>query len=275
MLKTRILTALLLLPLVLGAIFILPQAGPAGALAWTAFCGLIMVAASWEWQRLSGMQGLLAKLYPLLTAGLFAALSQLLYAPFILLGLRLGASVFWLLITPLWLSKKWHLPGAGNLNILLGWALLLPAGLSMLVLRTAGPWALLSVLAIAWVADSAAYFSGKAFGKHKLAPLISPGKSWEGVAGGALGVLAYVFFLPKQLFAAGELLPLPYWMLIAAVLTAVSVMGDLLESLFKRQAGIKDSSNLLPGHGGVLDRIDSLLAILPLAATIHLGSLLF
>jgi phosphatidate cytidylyltransferase len=275
MLKQRILTALLLLPLVLAAIFILPEAGVMGYFAWLAFCTLIMVAAAWEWQRMSGMKGLLAKVYPLLTALLFASLSQLIYRPSLLLGLMLGASIFWLFLNPLWLRKKWPLAAAGNLNVLLGWALILPAGLALIALRTAGPWALLSVLAIAWVADSAAYFSGKAFGKHKLAPQISPGKSWEGVVGGVLGVLAYVYFLPKSLFSHGELLPLPYWLLIAIVLTAVSVMGDLLESLFKRQAGIKDSSHLLPGHGGILDRVDSLLAILPVAATIYLAFLLF
>jgi phosphatidate cytidylyltransferase len=275
MLKQRIITALLLLPFVLAAIFILPSAGAAGNFAWIAFCGLIMVTAAWEWQRLSGMQGLLAKAYPLLTALLFILLNQLIYQPYLLLGLMLGASLFWILLNPLWLSKKWTLATAGNLNVFLGWALILPAGLALIVLRTAGPWALLSVLAIAWVADSAAYFSGKAFGKHKLAPQISPGKSWEGVVGGVLGVLIYVYLLPKSLFAHGELLPLPYWLVIAIVLTAVSVMGDLLESLFKRQAGIKDSSQLLPGHGGVLDRVDSLLAILPVAATIYLASLLF
>ncbi len=275
MLKQRIITALLLLPIVLAAIFILPNAGQVGYFAWIAFCGLIMVAAAWEWQRLSGMQGLLAKVYPLLTALLFALLSQLIYRPSLLLGLMLGASLFWVLLNPLWLLKKWPLAAAGNLNVLLGWALILPAGLALIVLRTAGPWALLSVLAIAWVADSAAYFSGKAFGKHKLAPQISPGKSWEGVVGGTLGVLAYVYLLPKPLFTHGELLPLPYWLVIAILLTAVSVMGDLLESLFKRQAGIKDSSHLLPGHGGVLDRIDSLLAILPVAAAIYLAFLLF
>ncbi|MEJ2791824.1 phosphatidate cytidylyltransferase [Iodobacter sp. LRB] len=275
MLKTRVLTALFLLPLLLAAIFYLPQMGTTGSLAWISFCGLIMVAASWEWQRLSGMQGFIAKVYPLLTAVVFALLSQLIYTPSMLLGLMLGASVFWLFVTPCWLSKKWKLANAANLNILLGWALLLPAGLALIVLRTAGPWALLAVLAIAWVADSAAYFFGKAFGKHKLAPLISPGKSWEGAAGGLLGVLIYTFFLPKHLFFHGELLSLAAWLAIAVILTAVSVMGDLLESLFKRQIGMKDSSNLLPGHGGVLDRVDSLLAILPVACAIYLSFLLF
>ncbi|MDW5417127.1 phosphatidate cytidylyltransferase [Iodobacter sp. CM08] len=275
MLKTRVITALLLLPLLLAAIFYLPQAGSIGYLAWIAFCGLIMVTASWEWQRLSGMQGLIAKIYPLLTGLLFAVLCRLIYSPSLLLGLMLGSSFFWLFINPVWLNKKWPLAAAGNLNALLGWALLLPAGLAMIVLRGAGPWALLAVLAIAWVADSAAYFAGKAFGKHKLAPKISPGKSWEGVVGGVVGVMIYVYFLPKQIFTHGESLSLVYWMLIAAVLTAVSVMGDLLESLFKRQIGIKDSSNLLPGHGGVMDRVDSLLAILPVAAAIYLAFYLF
>ncbi|MEN9658912.1 MAG: hypothetical protein RL571_2377 [Pseudomonadota bacterium] len=274
MLKTRVITALLLLPLVLAAIFYLPQAGSIGYLAWIAFCGLIMVAASWEWQRLSGMQGLVAKIYPLLTAVLFTVLCQFMYAS-VLLGLMLAASCFWIFINPVWLNKKWPLAAAGNLNVLLGWALLLPAGLAMIVLRSAGPWALLAVLAIAWVADSAAYFSGKAFGKHKLAPKISPGKSWEGVLGGVAGVMIYVYFLPKHIFTHGESLPLVYWLLIAAVLTAASVMGDLLESLFKRQIGMKDSSNLLPGHGGVMDRVDSLLAILPVAAAIYLAFYLF
>jgi phosphatidate cytidylyltransferase len=274
MLKTRVITVLLLLPLVLAAIFYLPQSGSIGYLAWISFCGLIMVAASWEWQRLSGMQGLVAKIYPILTAMLFAVLCQLMYAS-VLLGLMLAASCFWIFINPVWLNKKWPLAAAGNLNALLGWALLLPAGLAMIVLRSAGPWALLAVLAIAWVADSAAYFSGKAFGKHKLAPKISPGKSWEGVVGGVAGVMIYVYFLPKHIFTHGESLPLVYWLYIAVLLTAASVMGDLLESLFKRQIGMKDSSNLLPGHGGVMDRVDSLLAILPVAAAIYLAFYLF
>ena len=125
-------------------------------------------------------------------------------------------------------------------------------------------------MAVCWVADISAYFVGRRFGRHKLAPNISPGKTWEGVAGGVFGVLIYgsivLNFSPLR----------EHWtigifgtMLLLLVLTAVSVAGDLFESLLKRQAEIKDSSQLLPGHGGVLDRVDSLTATLPLAALIY------
>lgn len=139
---------------------------------------------------------------------------------------------------------------------------------------------LLSVMALVWIADIGAYFSGKAFGKRKLAPTISPGKSWEGAIGGGIAVLAisslvilfggpwlldtFVVQLHSHLGWAGTLG-------VLLVLTAASVVGDLFESQLKRRAGVKDSSNLLPGHGGVLDRIDALIPTLPLAALIHLA----
>jgi len=135
---------------------------------------------------------------------------------------------------------------------------------------------------VAWVADTFAYFSGCLFGRHKLAPAISPGKTWEGAAGALLAVGAYVWFLPKPFaFFPGSFLatdPLTQkmvWLAGGVLLMVVSVFGDLLESLFKRQAGIKDSGHLLPGHGGLLDRIDSLLAILPVAAALYLAHDLF
>jgi phosphatidate cytidylyltransferase len=128
---------------------------------------------------------------------------------------------------------------------------------------------MLAVMALVWVADIAAYFAGRAFGRHKLAPAISPGKTWEGVAGAIAGVLIYGAAVLSYSPLAGKL-PLPTAALAAllVLLTAVSVMGDLFESLLKRQAGIKDSSQLLPGHGGVLDRIDALTSTLPVAALI-------
>jgi phosphatidate cytidylyltransferase len=112
---------------------------------------------------------------------------------------------------------------------------------------------------IVWIADSAAYFAGRAFGKHKLAPFISPGKSWEGVVGAMLVVSLYAFIMGYFFLSFSPLTLISG----ACLLTAISIVGDLLESLFKRQIGIKNSSNLLPGHGGVLDRVDSLLALLP------------
>ncbi len=137
---------------------------------------------------------------------------------------------------------------------------------------------LLSVMALVWIADVFAYFSGKAFGKNKLAPTISPGKSWEGAIGGGVAVLVIsslviLFGGPAladtfvvRLQASLGWLPA---LAILVVITAASVVGDLVESQLKRRAGVKDSSNLLPGHGGVLDRIDALIPVLPLAALIH------
>jgi len=138
------------------------------------------------------------------------------------------------------------------------------------------PLYLLSVMAIVWVADIGAYFSGKGFGRHKLAPSISPGKSWEGVVGGWLAVL--VIAATTVMNVADETFPgrlyerfgWPGFIAVMSLLVAASVVGDLFESQLKRRAGFKDSSNLLPGHGGVLDRIDALLPVLPLAALIDL-----
>ena len=267
MLKTRVLTASIMLPVVLGALFYLPE------YAWALFCALLIGLAAWEWQNLSGMHGLLSKCYPYLSSILFL-LSVYFSTPNFVFGMMLAALLFWLVLVPCWLKAKWSLPLAGNLNAMLGWALLIPAGLAMIILRGNG-WPLLLVMAIAWVADTFAYFSGKAFGRHKLAPSISPGKTWEGVVGGVLAVVCYFALIPKPFALLPQLTQdrfgqIVLWGGVALLLTAVSVMGDLLESLFKRQSGIKDSSQLLPGHGGVLDRIDSLLAILPIAAAIYL-----
>lgn len=269
MLKTRVFTALLLLPFIIIALFYFSPA------AWMLFCAALMGLAAWEWQDISGMHGVVGKLYPVITAMVFLICVN--FAPaYFQYGVLLAALAFWLFFVPCWLRFKWPLAMAGNLNVLTGWALLIPAGLAMMVLRGDG-WPLLAVMAIAWIADTFAYFSGKAFGKRKLAPMISPGKSWEGVYGGALAVVCYFIMIPKPF----SLLPifsslqsskaqLFLWGVFAVLITAVSVMGDLLESLLKRQRGIKDSSHMLPGHGGVLDRIDSLLAILPVSAAIYL-----
>ncbi|WP_157314683.1 phosphatidate cytidylyltransferase [Chitinibacter sp. GC72] len=271
MLKTRVITACVLLPIVLAALFFLPKN------LWILFCASLLGFAAWEWQRLASMSGWLAKIYPALVPAAFL-ISWYGLPLESKIALLLVSAIFWLLMVPLWLRQKWVLSRAGNMNALLGLAILVPAALAMVVLHPDGT-TLLAVMMVAWVADTFAYFSGKAFGKNKLAPAISPGKSWEGVYGGALAVIIYVQLLPKPFVLLGEVFPGPVaqavlWLLIALLLTAVSVMGDLLESLFKRQVNLKDSSNLLPGHGGVLDRIDSLLAILPVSAVIYLSQLI-
>jgi len=140
-----------------------------------------------------------------------------------------------------------------------GFAVLVPAGLAMLTLR---PLEVLLVLLLVWIADTAAYFVGRSWGRRKLAPSISPGKSWEGAIGGLAGAAAYAII-------CGYFIPVTAWAAFtaAAVLVAMaSIVGDLFESAVKRQAGVKDSGTLLPGHGGILDRIDSATATLPLAA---------
>ena len=275
MLKTRILTALFLAVLVLSALFFLP------ATVWMLFCAVLISLAAWEWCALIGFNGRVSLFYPLATGASFIAIAWHPPAPELLFGFFAGASLFWLLVVPLWLIRKWHLRSAGYLNFLLGWAMLMPAGLALLTLRGNG-WTLLAVLAIAWIADSAAYFVGRAIGRHKLAPNISPGKTWEGAAGGGIAVMVYCAFMPKPFdlsvvmhLGSTEFMQNSAWVGAGLIFAIVSIVGDLLESLFKRQAGMKDSSHLLPGHGGVLDRVDSLLALLPVVAAVYMGHFLF
>jgi phosphatidate cytidylyltransferase len=181
------------------------------------------------------------------------------------------AAAFWLLLVPLWMNRRWALPKSA-VGLLIGAVLIFPTWLALVQLRQAGPLVLLSIMAVVWLADIAAYFFGRTFGKHKLAPSISPGKTWEGAIGGGVAVLAYGFALSSRLPDAlssnyGALF------LVLILLVAISIIGDLFESLLKRQAGLKDSSNVLPGHGGVLDRIDSLTSTLPLVALVWLSML--
>jgi phosphatidate cytidylyltransferase len=155
------------------------------------------------------------------------------------------------------------------LAVAIGAVVIIPAALAMAGLRERSPALLLASLALVWVADSAAYFAGRRFGRHKLAPAISPGKTWEGLAGGFAASIVYAIILAN---AAPRGLPAPQgaawagYALFAVLLCGLSVVGDLFESAVKRRAGVKDSGSLLPGHGGVLDRIDSATSTLPVAA---------
>jgi phosphatidate cytidylyltransferase len=174
------------------------------------------------------------------------------------------AAAFWLLIVPLWLRYKWPLRDWSA--ALTGIIVLIPP--TLLMEFGPRPLPLLAYCAIVWVADIAAYFCGRAFGGKKLAPGISPGKTWAGAVGAVIGVSLYCnvvifWFWDRPLPALQWMLPLQ---LVFIGLAAVSIMGDLFESLLKRQAGVKDSSQLLPGHGGILDRIDSLTSTLPCLA---------
>lgn len=273
MLKQRIITALVLMAVLLPALFA-PSPWP-----FAAFALVAVAAAGWEWGRLNGLAGAAALV---MGAALVVACGLAWWAgwtaavPAVLWWL---AMVVWVLGGALVLRAGvagWpRVPPVGRW--VLGLVLLWTAWLAMSSARQSGINFILSVMCIVWVADIAAYFGGRAFGRRKLAPAISPGKSWAGVYSGMVGavLLAMVWLLLDRtwLAAAG-----PSWftqldarlgtagMLLAVVfLAAMSVVGDLVESLVKRSAGAKDSSGLLPGHGGVLDRVDALLPVLPLA----------
>jgi len=275
MLKQRIITALVLLAILLPALF-WPTPVPFAVVAL-----VLIAAAAWEWGRLNGLAqaGSLsaAAACLLLCAGSWYA--GLLGKPLPLLWSVAGA--LWVLAGA-WLLRAgvagW--PGMPRALRLAGGVLALwLAWLAVSQAREIGVNFLLSILVLVWVADISAYFAGRSFGlkftKNKLAPAISPGKSWEGVWGGMLGVLVLAVIWTAADRALDASVPSLYtrlagagwWLLVIAALflAAMSVVGDLVESLVKRSAGAKDSSKLLPGHGGVLDRVDALLPTLPLA----------
>ena len=179
--------------------------------------------------------------------------------PFIALG-----AAFWVLAAPLWM-RRGLVPGQARLLAAAGLVVLVPAGLALIALT---PLQALLTLGLTWVADTAAYFSGRRFGRHKLAPFISPSKTWEGVGGALLATLAYAIICAK-VAPILQGISGSFWggyLAAALLLLAASILGDLFESAAKRQASVKDSGTLLPGHGGLLDRIDSATGTLPFAA---------
>lgn len=259
MLKTRVITAAFLLLGFVCVLFVLPDWAAAFVFA------LVAALAAWEWAVFlpkSTQACPRRQIYAWLTLALCEALTFTGMAAAVLPALCLLAVVFWLLVVPFWFQRRWTLP-AGIPGYLIGWLVILPTWVAMLDLYRRSPWLLLAAMALVWVADIAAYFCGRAFGKHKLAPTISPGKTREGAAGAIVAVLVYGFVVQES--AALSLQPVILG-LVLLVLTLLSIIGDLFESLLKRQANLKDSSQLLPGHGGVLDRMDSLTSTLPLVA---------
>lgn len=263
MLKQRVITALILVTLFLAALFLLP------ASAWSVVVVLMVMQGAWEWSKLAKMNGFFAGAF--LAFILASILSMILM--YVVLHVQQKhplqifiygmTALFWLVLVPFWFKNGWKIHNPWLLA-LVGWFVLVPTGMAMIDLRAANPqpWWLLGVMSMVWMADISAYFAGRKFGKNKLAPTISPGKTWEGVAGAMIGVLVYVIIV---MFVSG--MSQRYSLLIFAILgVALSVIGDLFESAIKRQAGVKDSGSLLPGHGGLLDRIDALTSTLPLAA---------
>lgn len=275
MLKTRVITAIVLL-----AVFLpITLFAPVGAFG--ALIAFVLVFAAWEWARLLKIGGAGPIIYALVAAVALVASTGMgteFQPPRSLLE---AAAIFWVLAGPFVLIRKPSLAkGAWRPFLLLAGVVVFAACWHALVAaRALGVSFVLSLMLVVWLADIGAYFAGKAFGRHKLAPAISPGKTWEGAIGGWLAVLVVAAvaivlhaFEPTLYSALLERLGAVRTLVILTVLVVFSVIGDLFESMLKRQAGVKDSSGLLPGHGGVLDRIDALLPVLPLAMLLlHFG----
>lgn len=259
MLKQRILTALILLPLMLIMLFC------ANSAIWALFSSAIALIGLWEYSGIAKLNYQQQQSY-LIGAAIFmftAYLGNWQLPPLIWAIVLL----FWLFGMPFWLRRKWRVHDH-IVHLAIGYLLILPFWFALLWLReTQSASQLLLLMMIVWIADIGAYFVGKKWGKRKLAPQISPNKSLEGALGGLIGVLLFLNF---AYFTGCLHLNLSWFatMLLGFLLTAISIGGDLLESWLKRCASIKDSSHLLPGHGGVLDRIDSLIAVLSAYAAI-------
>lgn len=273
--KTRIVTAAVLIPLTLAALFWLSPR------AWGVVTLAVVVVAASEWAHLAGYGRPVSLLF---VASTIAIGGILLFAPgsgfaaeggwpAVVPSVACGtATLFWLLVAPAWLSAGWRVE-SGLPLALIGWLVLIGAWVAMVQIQARSPRLLLALMAVVWVADTAAYFTGRAYGRRPLAPSISPGKTWEGVYGAlsanAIYALVLLAFAPAfGVGRAGSLAAVAGWVALILGLTAVSIVGDLFESLLKRQRGIKDSGRVLPGHGGVLDRIDALLAAMPAAAIV-------
>jgi len=275
MLKMRVITAAILVPLVLAALFGLDTRW------WGALTLAVVAIAASEWARLAGFRGPASALFVLATLAIGVSLLFLPALGFatgsgwpepVVLSVCGAATLFWLLIIPPWLYRGWQVT-SGVALALTGWLVLIATWLAIVQIQARSPGMLLALMGIVWIADTAAYFAGRRFGRHKLAPSISPGKTWEGVFGALFAVGAYALaLLPlaarngyAQALTAGAVVA---WVVLVLLLAALSVTGDLFESLLKRQRGVKDSGNVLPGHGGVLDRIDALTAAMPAAALV-------
>lgn len=262
MLKQRIITALILAPLIIWGIFALPEM--AFNLALAAVIGL----AAWEWARLAGLQNIAYRIiYSLFIILSVYGITTVLHQTHIIEVLFGVVLLWWLwVLIHLFSYRRRELPaGVQTVSALLaGIPVLVGTYFALSLLRhdpAYGPAYIMMLMLLVWGADTAAYFAGRRFGKNKLLLSVSPGKSWEGVWGALvasllLGVLGAVYFekFDNQL---------PAFMLVSFLTVIFSIIGDLNESYFKRRAGVKDSGTILPGHGGILDRIDSLTSAAP------------
>jgi phosphatidate cytidylyltransferase len=258
MLKQRIITAIILGTLIVFAIFKLPT-----QIVAILFASITLVAA-WEWSALAGADTTMKRILYLLLVGAGMLLIEVFARSSHENMILFVASLWWAGVVMMLALFRVDWLSSSILHKLLkysGFIVLIPAWLALVMLHERSPEILMFLLAIIWMADIAAYFTGKRFGKNKLAPKLSPGKSREGVVGAFISAIALAL-VGLQLFAINKQ-QWAYFIILCAVIALISVVGDLYESLLKRKAGVKDSGNILPGHGGVLDRIDSVTAAAP------------
>jgi phosphatidate cytidylyltransferase len=251
-LKERVITALIAVAVLLLVLFALPRAAAQAVIA------LLILAGAWEW---SGFLGSGSTPIRAMYVGLVAVLMGLVtwQAPQIN-GLLFQVAVAWWICALVW-TLFYPTPIPAAVRWVAGLLVLLPLYNALVVLYLASPAVLLGALLIVWAADTGAFVAGKLFGRVKLAPQISPGKTWEGVIGG-LATVAFLAVVGAYLFDARVAVLVPFCLAVACA----SVVGDLTVSMFKRTAGLKDSGSIFPGHGGVLDRVDSVAAAAPLFA---------
>lgn len=267
MTRTRLIAALIMASVAISAILLLPT-------EWLmALTAVVFMLGLWEWFDLADIEDTLARAVLLLAH--LALMVVLVWASrssrgfsFALLELVTLIGVIWWFLALMWLGRRQfasdHATHARVFKLFAGALAIIPAWCALAWIHASTPnghfW-LLTALMVVWAADSGAYFAGRQFGKHKLAPLISPNKTIEGLVGGLLaGVTAGVVM---SLLAGATTAQLPLVALVSLVAALFSVVGDLFESLLKRHAGVKDSGNVIPGHGGILDRLDGVLAALP------------
>lgn len=261
MLGARILTAAVLAVVFVAALFLAPRP------VWIAVMAAALAVAAWEWARLCAFSAHAGAVFAILALGLFAGLAW--YTPRMwILPVYILAMLFWVFVAPVWLrTRPRSVPYAALVAV--GAIILVGAFVALIELRDESPTLLLATMAVIWISDTAAFFTGRQFGRRKLAPNVSPGKTWEGVWGALLAAAIYGAlwnWFPQAALPQG-MSPGPAALaLLALVFAVLGMVGDLFESQMKRNAGVKDSGRLLPGHGGALDRIDALLPVLPAAA---------
>ena len=266
MLKTRLISALILIPLVVYGVLYLSTD------TFMLLLALILLAGMWEWGRLALLPNAAARVvYLAVIAGLFGLCLVLGLEPIAWPVLLVACS--WWLVALIWLTRpQWcaaHSPVCTAVKLGAGVLVCVPAWLALSLIHGAGgdgPRLVLILLVTVWLADSGAYFAGRFFGQHKLAPVVSPGKTWEGVYGGLLASMLFAAAIAWLLLDASWSWTAKFVMVMLLAMM-FSVVGDLLVSLFKRQSGLKDSGGIIPGHGGIFDRIDSLVAAAPLFLT--------